>query len=124
MWVLLKRRQDHSTLATSKIFLLFTSSNQNTVLLERSNFVTSSRCRLRVVNSFGTDAEFNYHGYKKPIPGGASSWGKLDLDLRQFMTMFRKSCNCILGGQYMHPVSCVINHQSQITKLFSKPCSK
>ena len=43
-----------------------------------------------MVDSFGTDAEFNYHGYRKHIPGGASSWGKLDLDLRQFMTMFRK----------------------------------
>ena len=43
-----------------------------------------------MVDSFGTDAEFNYHGYRKPIPGGPSTWGKLDLDLRQFMTMFRK----------------------------------
>jgi hypothetical protein len=46
-----------------------------------------------VVDSFGTNAEFNYHGYRKRIPGGASSWGKLDLDLRQFMTMFRKFIN-------------------------------
>lgn len=56
------------------------------------------RCRLRVVDSFGTDAEFNYHGYKKPIPGGASTWGDLDLDLRQFLTMFPHSPdNSFLG---------------------------
>lgn len=56
------------------------------------------KCRLRVVDSFGTNAEFNYHGYRKRIPGGASSWGKLDLDLRQFMTMFPHSPdNTFLG---------------------------
>ncbi|XP_028398468.1 alpha-1,6-mannosylglycoprotein 6-beta-N-acetylglucosaminyltransferase A-like [Dendronephthya gigantea] len=56
------------------------------------------KCRLRVVDSFGTDAEFNHRGYRKHIPGGGSYWGKLDLDLRQFMTMFPHSPdNTFLG---------------------------
>lgn len=51
-----------------------------------------NRCKLRVVDSFGTDAEFNYKYYPEEIPGGRSSWGDLDLQLAQFMTMYRK-CN-------------------------------
>ena len=49
------------------------------------------RCKLRILDSFGTEAEFNYDNYDgKLIPGGKSGWARLDLDLRQFMTMFRK----------------------------------
>ena len=49
-----------------------------------------NRCKLRVLDSFGTDAEFNYKHYKEKIPGGRSYWGDLDLQLAQFMTMYRK----------------------------------
>jgi len=45
---------------------------------------------MRVLDSFGTDAEFNYKHYKQKIPGGRSVWGDLDLHLPQFMTMYRK----------------------------------
>lgn len=45
---------------------------------------------MRVLDSFGTDAEFNYKNYKGKIPGGRSPWGDLDLHLQQFMTMYRK----------------------------------
>ena len=45
---------------------------------------------MRVLDSFGTDAEFNYKHYKGKIPGGRSPWGDIDLQLRQFMTMYRK----------------------------------
>lgn len=45
---------------------------------------------MRVLDSFGTDAEFNYKHYKGNIPGGRSPWGDMDLQLPQFMTMYRK----------------------------------
>lgn len=45
---------------------------------------------MRVLDSFGTDAEFNYKHYKGNIPGGRSPWGDIDLQLPQFMTMYRK----------------------------------
>lgn len=48
------------------------------------------RCKFRVLDSFGTDAEFNYKRYKGEIPGGKSPWGDLDLHLAQFMTMYRE----------------------------------
>jgi len=56
------------------------------------------KCKLRVVDSFGTDAEFNYKYYPEEIPGGRSSWGDLDLHLAQFMTMYPHSPdNSFLG---------------------------
>ena len=45
---------------------------------------------MSVLDSFGTDAEFNYKHYKGKIPGGRSPWGDIDLQLPQFMTMYRK----------------------------------
>ena len=45
---------------------------------------------MRVLDSFGTDAEFNYKHFKGKIPGGRSPWGDIDLQLPQFMTMYRK----------------------------------
>ncbi|XP_020630378.1 alpha-1,6-mannosylglycoprotein 6-beta-N-acetylglucosaminyltransferase A-like [Orbicella faveolata] len=49
------------------------------------------RCKMRVLDSFGTDAEFNYRYYKENIPGGRSIWGNLNLLLPQFMTMYPHS---------------------------------
>ena len=45
---------------------------------------------MRILDSFGTDAEFNYPYYKEDILGGRSDWGDLNIYLLQFMTMFRK----------------------------------
>lgn len=45
---------------------------------------------MRVLDSFGTDAEFNFKRYKEEIRGGRSPWGDLDLHLAQFMTMYRE----------------------------------
>ena len=48
------------------------------------------RCNLRILDSFGTDAEFNcpeYEGLDKSL---RSAWGGQDVHLRQIMTMFRK----------------------------------
>ena len=46
-------------------------------------------CRLRILDSFGTDPEFNYAEYKDAAKF-KSGWGKADVHVRQMMTMFRK----------------------------------
>ncbi|XP_031574835.1 alpha-1,6-mannosylglycoprotein 6-beta-N-acetylglucosaminyltransferase A-like isoform X2 [Actinia tenebrosa] len=47
------------------------------------------RCRLRILDSFGTEAEFNYKDSSKPaLTKKRSTWGGENLHLRQFMTMF------------------------------------
>lgn len=49
------------------------------------------RCKLRVVDSFGTEAQFNYNLYKEKIAGGSmGSYGRHNLNLQQYQTMFRK----------------------------------
>ncbi|XP_065064116.1 alpha-1,6-mannosylglycoprotein 6-beta-N-acetylglucosaminyltransferase A-like isoform X1 [Rhopilema esculentum] len=56
------------------------------------------RCKIRLLDSFGTEAEFNYGGYDQPILGGPSMWGRLDLQLQQFLTYFPHSPdNTFLG---------------------------
>lgn len=44
------------------------------------------RCSLRILDSFGTEAEFNYAEY----PSEGADFGNLDIQLRQMLTMFRK----------------------------------
>lgn len=46
-------------------------------------------CRLRILDSFGTDPEFNYAEYKHAAKF-KTGWGKPDVHVRQMMTMFRK----------------------------------
>lgn len=49
------------------------------------------RCKLRVVDSFGTEAQFNFNLYKEKLPGGSvAPFGRYNLNLRQFQTMFRR----------------------------------
>ena len=49
------------------------------------------RCKLRVVDSFGTEAQFNFNQYKEKVGGGSmGAFGRYNLNLRQFQTMFRK----------------------------------
>ena len=48
------------------------------------------RCKTRIVDSFGTEAEFNYKKFSKTNIKYESLWGNLELNLKQFMTMFRK----------------------------------
>ena len=48
------------------------------------------RCRIRILDSFGTDAQFIYGAYKGGIPGEKTAWARADINLRQIMTMFRK----------------------------------
>ncbi|KAK3735088.1 hypothetical protein QZH41_011256 [Actinostola sp. cb2023] len=57
------------------------------------------KCKFRILDSFGTEAQFNYAGFTEKIPGGSMGiWGRHNLDLRQFMTMFPHSPdNSFLG---------------------------
>lgn len=55
----------------------------------------SSRCLFRVLDSFGTEPQFNFKKWK-PTPTGmkreyGQTWGNWELNPRQFMTMYRKS---------------------------------
>ncbi|XP_068751792.1 alpha-1,6-mannosylglycoprotein 6-beta-N-acetylglucosaminyltransferase A-like [Montipora capricornis] len=62
-------------------------------------------CRVRILDSFGTDAEFNYGAYSGTLPGGKSIWTVADLNLRQFFTMFPHSPdNSFLGFVVSGPV--------------------
>ncbi|KAK2561514.1 hypothetical protein P5673_015486 [Acropora cervicornis] len=62
-------------------------------------------CRIRILDSFGTDAEFNYASYSEPIPGGKSVWAMGELNLRQILTMFPHSPdNLFLGFVVSAPV--------------------
>ncbi|RMX46273.1 hypothetical protein pdam_00000668 [Pocillopora damicornis] len=56
-------------------------------------------CKLRVVDSFGTEAQFNFNLYKEKLPGGSvAPFGRYNLNLRQFQTMFPHSPdNTFLG---------------------------
>ena len=47
------------------------------------------RCKVRVIDSFGTEAEYNFRKFSETDKRYESLWGNLDLNLRQFMTMFR-----------------------------------
>ena len=51
------------------------------------------RCRFRVLDSFGTEPEFNLASYKRPGEHGewGTVWGNWNFNPRQFWTMFRKT---------------------------------
>ena len=55
-------------------------------------FHTLFRCILRVLDSFGSHAEFNLRPYftshKGELGGGPNPWGGHALELQQFMTMY------------------------------------
>ncbi|XP_073230837.1 alpha-1,6-mannosylglycoprotein 6-beta-N-acetylglucosaminyltransferase A-like [Porites lutea] len=62
-------------------------------------------CRIRILDSFGTEAEFNYGAYRGSIPGGRSAWANADLNLRQIFTMFPHSPdNSFLGFVVSDPI--------------------
>ena len=46
------------------------------------------RCMIRILDSFGTYAEFNFPQYPHKIPGGLSGWGRHNLLLTQFLTLY------------------------------------
>lgn len=55
----------------------------------------SFRCLFRVLDSFGTEPQFNFKRWKPTPPGVkreyGQTWGNWELNPRQFMTMYRKS---------------------------------
>ena len=55
----------------------------------RLGFLYYYRCRLRILDSFGTDPEFNYAEFRD-ADKYKTGWGKADVHVRQMMTMFRK----------------------------------
>ncbi|XP_058948296.2 alpha-1,6-mannosylglycoprotein 6-beta-N-acetylglucosaminyltransferase A-like isoform X2 [Pocillopora verrucosa] len=62
-------------------------------------------CRIRILDSFGTDAQFNYGAYEGVIPGDKTMWARADLNLRQIMTMFPHSPdNLFLGFVVGEPI--------------------
>ncbi|XP_078364223.1 alpha-1,6-mannosylglycoprotein 6-beta-N-acetylglucosaminyltransferase A-like [Oculina patagonica] len=84
---------------TDGLDLIFTDI-QGAIVIREHNTPDYSRhrCKLRIVDSFGTDAEFNYKFYNEKIPGGRSGWGDLNLHLSQFLTMYPHSPdNSFLG---------------------------
>ena len=62
------------------------------VMLFEQAYGTSStgkyKCMLRVLDSFGTDPEYNVNNYPHELPGGRSVYGNLNLLLSQFLTLY------------------------------------
>ncbi|XP_073232225.1 alpha-1,6-mannosylglycoprotein 6-beta-N-acetylglucosaminyltransferase A-like [Porites lutea] len=71
-----------------------TTCLDNKLGASRSHF----RCNLRILDSFGTDAEFNCPEYKVLHKSLKSSWGGQDVHLRQIMTMFPHSPDNLFLG--------------------------
>lgn len=49
-----------------------------------------SRCRIRVIDTFGTEPAYNHEEYAT-LHGYRTNWGYWNLNPKQFMTMFRES---------------------------------
>jgi len=59
--------------------------------------LNGSRCRFRILDSFGTEPAFNLGSYARRH-GYKTQWGSWELQPRQYMTLFRKSvrvCVCV-----------------------------
>ncbi|KAJ7372831.1 Alpha-1,6-mannosylglycoprotein 6-beta-N-acetylglucosaminyltransferase A [Desmophyllum pertusum] len=84
---------------TDGLDIIFTDIQGVNVIADRSGpDYSRHKCKLRSLDSFGTDAEFNYKHYKEEIPGGRSAWGSLDIQLSQILTMYPHSPdNSFLG---------------------------
>ncbi|GMT27848.1 hypothetical protein PFISCL1PPCAC_19145, partial [Pristionchus fissidentatus] len=58
---------------------------------KRRPFVVSNKCKLRLLDSFGTQAEFNtreyFNGHKSEL-GKSNPWGGHGLALRQFLSLY------------------------------------
>lgn len=56
-----------------------------------------SRCRIRVIDTFGTEPAYNHEEYAT-LHGYRTNWGYWNLNPKQFMTMFRESWPQGMGG--------------------------
>uniref|UniRef100_A0A915PIH8 alpha-1,6-mannosyl-glycoprotein 6-beta-N-acetylglucosaminyltransferase n=1 Tax=Setaria digitata TaxID=48799 RepID=A0A915PIH8_9BILA len=84
-----------------------------------NDFFTKMKCAVRVLDSFGTHAEFNSQNYftnhKNSLGGsGKNPWGNHQLDLQQFMTMYpHTDDNTFLGFVVeIHPLTEVIKKEN------------
>lgn len=70
-----------------------------------SGFLNAIKCRIRVLDSFGTEAMFNIVNYSsRPEREHSMKYGGLELDLKQFYTMFPHSPdNTFLGFVLQNP---------------------
>lgn len=83
---------------------------------------------LRVLDSFGTEPEFN-HAHYAQSKGHKTPWGKWNLNPQQFNTMFRKFSAtkvqqvCRLPGEFMlqHREVCWATTISYIMQLLATP---
>lgn len=90
--------------------------------------VVFCRCMLRVLDSFGTEPEFN-HAHYAQSKGHKTPWGKWNLNPQQFNTMFRKfgatkvQQECQLPGWFMlqHREVCWATTISYIIQLLAIP---
>lgn len=64
---------------------------------------------LRVLDSFGTEPEFN-HAHYAQSKGHKTPWGKWNLNPQQFNTMFRKSAGCRTSKLWLKKQSVWLNH--------------
>ncbi|VDL65359.1 unnamed protein product [Nippostrongylus brasiliensis] len=95
----------------------------------RKDFLLRNKCRIRLVDSFGTHVEYNYKSYfnahqkdlkglvssvqsRKPVAGGGNPWGGHGLQLLQHWTFFPHTPdNDFLGFAV---------HQSNVKPLFER----
>lgn len=68
---------------------------------------------LRVLDSFGTEPEFN-HAHYAQSKGHKTPWGKWNLNPQQFNTMFRKSHNTLF------PKAPTVSHYERTSELWLK----
>lgn len=61
--------------------------------------VSSPRCRVRVIDTFGTEPAYNHEEYAT-LRGFRTNWGYWNLHPSQFMTMFRKLGTGTHGGNF------------------------
>ncbi|XP_068704283.1 alpha-1,6-mannosylglycoprotein 6-beta-N-acetylglucosaminyltransferase A-like isoform X2 [Montipora foliosa] len=74
------------------------------------------RCRLRILDSFGTEPEFNFAEYKDANKYKAS-WGKADVHLRQMMTMFPHSPDNLFLGFVVDKATTMETNPPKVNKV-------
>jgi len=91
------------------------------LMYELGPMLSHYRCSLRILDSFGTDAEFNYAEY--PVDH-ENSFGDLDIHLQQLLTMFPHSPDNLFLGFAIDKV--VSMETSQVSSLndITKPANK
>lgn len=73
------------------------------------------RCRLRILDSFGTDPQFNYAEFRDGDKY-KTSWGKADVHVRQMMTMFPHSPDNLFLGFVVDKALTTEAHPPQVNE--------